>query len=105
MFFGIPIKRGILSSGSLYLSPPLPRERGQAFVEAMIGRLGLSAAEDLRSVSVEALLKDMTDNNVTSLWLQEEPALENWENAEENVQEIMIGDVEYEVREAIDVLL
>jgi hypothetical protein len=101
MFLDPAIKRGILSSGSLYLSPPLPKEKGKAFVDAMVSRIGLTSFEDLCAVPVEVLLKDMSENNVTSLWLQEEAALEKWQNKEENLEALMIGDVEYEVCEFI----
>lgn len=32
------------------------------------------------------------------MWLQEEPELANWETKPEQVEELMIGDTEYEVR-------
>jgi hypothetical protein len=34
------------------------------------------------------------------MWIQEEPELTGWETRPEQVEEVMIGDVEYEVSKA-----
>jgi hypothetical protein len=34
---------------------------------------------------------------MNTMWIQEEPELTGWETRPEQVEEVMIGDVEYEV--------
>lgn len=40
----------------------------------------------------------MKDCNVNTMWIQEEEELEGWSTKPEQVEELMIGDTEYEVR-------
>lgn len=94
---GPPVKRAVLASGSLYLSSPLPIERGNGLIqtlEAKVKRLGQSS---LRSSSVEALIQVLRDSNINTMWIQEEPELLDWETRPEQVEELLIGDTEYEV--------
>jgi hypothetical protein len=39
----------------------------------------------------------MKDCNVNTMWIQEEEELEGWSTKPEQVEELMIGDTEYEV--------
>lgn len=94
---GPPVKRAVLASGSLYLSSPLPIERGNGLIqtlEAKVKRLGQSS---LRSSSVETLIQVLRDSNINTMWIQEEPELLDWETRPEQVEELLIGDTEYEV--------
>lgn len=47
--------------------------------------------------SADSLVQALINCGVTSMWLQEEPDLDDWENRTENIDGIMISDVEYEV--------
>lgn len=51
----------------------------------------------MRSSSVPVLLQALEECKVNTLWIQEEEDLQNWENKPEQVDELMIGDTEYEV--------
>ncbi|KAJ9263780.1 hypothetical protein DTO195F2_2697 [Paecilomyces variotii] len=93
---GPPVKRAVLASGSLYLSSPLPVERGDALIKNLEAKTQEFEGKTLREASVPALLKALTACNVNTMWLQEEAELENWESRPEQVDELMIGDVEYE---------
>ncbi|KAL1852572.1 hypothetical protein Plec18170_005703 [Paecilomyces lecythidis] len=93
---GPPVKRAVLASGSLYLSSPLPVERGDALIENLESKTQEYEGKTLREASVPALLKALTACNVNTMWLQEEPELQNWKSRPEKVDELMIGDVEYE---------
>jgi hypothetical protein len=64
-------------------------------LEAKVQELGQAS---LRESSVPVLIQALKDCNVNTMWIQEEPELENWETKEEQVDELMIGDTEYEVR-------
>ncbi|KAJ3463722.1 hypothetical protein MRS44_008508 [Fusarium solani] len=85
------VRQAILASGSLHLSPPQPLEVGQGLLKRIKNSL------------VQALI----NCGVTSMWLQEGPDLNGWENRTENIDGIMISDVEYESaiwRSGVDLL-
>lgn len=91
------MKRAILASGTLYLSSPLPVQRGNGLIKALEAKVQELDQPSLRESSVPVLIQALKDCNVNTMWIQEEPELENWETKEEQVDELMIGDTEYEV--------
>ena len=64
-------------------------------LEGKVQELGQSS---LREASVPALIKALEECNVNTMWIQEEPELQNWESRPEQIEEVMIGDAEFEVR-------
>ncbi|KAJ1706355.1 carboxylesterase [Aspergillus flavus] len=93
---GPPVKRAVLASGSLYLSSPLPVERGNGLIQALQTKVKELGQPSLREASVSTLVQALKECNVNTMWIQEEPELENWETKPEQVDELMIGDTEYE---------
>ncbi|KAL4864388.1 hypothetical protein BDV12DRAFT_14224 [Aspergillus spectabilis] len=93
---GPPVKRAVLASGSLYLSSPLPVARGDGLVKALEANVQKQGHSSLREASVPALLQALKENNVNTMWIQEDDELAGWETRVEQVDEIMIGDTEYE---------
>ncbi|KAJ5924556.1 Carboxylesterase type B [Penicillium verhagenii] len=93
---GPPVKRAVLASGTLYLSSPLPVERGDGLIKALDAKVQELGQSSLRSSSVPVLIQALKECNVNTMWIQEEPELENWETRPEQVDELMIGDTEYE---------
>lgn len=87
----------MLASGSLYLSSPLPVERGDGLIKALESKVQELGQPSLRQSSVEVLLRALQDCNVNTMWIQEDGEFEDWENKPEQVEEVMIGDTEYEV--------
>jgi carboxylesterase type B len=94
---GPPVQRAILASGSLYLSSPLPVERGDGLIKALEAKVQQAGQSSLREASVASLLKALKESNVNTMWIQEDEELQGWETRMEQVDEIMIGDTEYEV--------
>jgi carboxylesterase type B len=45
---------------------------------------------------VSILLQQLKENNVNTLWIQEESDLTDWKSGLNDVEELLIGDVEYE---------
>lgn len=94
-----PVKRAILMSGTLEMSPPRPLSNEAAIVapiEAKLARIGSS----LRTATAEQIIEALTEANVVSMWLQQspdEPELSEWTRTG-NASSLLIGDVEYEVR-------
>ncbi|CAG8360535.1 unnamed protein product [Penicillium salamii] len=93
---GPPVKRAVMASGSLYLSSPLPLEKGDGLIKALESKVQELGQASLRQSSVPVLIQALEECNVNTMWIQEEPELEGWDTRPEQVNEVMIGDVEYE---------
>ncbi|CAL5873113.1 uncharacterized protein PFLUO_LOCUS7382 [Penicillium psychrofluorescens] len=93
---GPPVKRAVLASGTLYLSSPLPVERGNGLIKTLEANVQELGQPSLRESSVSVLIQALKKCNVNTMWIQEDPELENWETRPEQVEELMIGDTEYE---------
>lgn len=50
----------------------------------------------LSEAPVPILLQSLLENNINPFWIQQEPDLLGWEGRVNDVQELLIGDVEYE---------
>lgn len=97
LFTDTRIKRGILMSGSLYLSPPQSAGRGEVLIEKLSKFVQELEGKSLRDASVSALLRALEDTGTVSMWIQGDRVLGDWERKTENVESLLIGDVEYEV--------
>ncbi|KAF9640419.1 hypothetical protein BFW01_g12225 [Lasiodiplodia theobromae] len=92
-----PVKRAILMSGTLEMSPPRPLSNEATIVapiEAKLARIGSS----LRTATAEQIIEALTEANMVSMWLQQspdEPELSEWTRTG-NASSLLIGDVEYE---------
>ncbi|KAL4898095.1 Alpha/Beta hydrolase protein [Aspergillus ambiguus] len=93
---GPPVKRAVMASGSLYLSSPLPVEKGDALIGVLETKVKELGQPSLRESTVPALVQALKDCNVNTMWIQEEDELQNWSTKPEQVEEVMIGDTEYE---------
>ena len=51
----------------------------------------------LRDASIPILIQALGECNINSMFLQEDSELQDWESRPEMVEELMIGDTEYEV--------
>ncbi|KAJ5770124.1 uncharacterized protein N7511_002175 [Penicillium nucicola] len=92
----LPVKRAVLASGSLYLSSPLPVEKGDGLISLLEEKVRALGQPSLRQSSVPVLIQALKECNVNTMWIQEEPDLADWETRPEQVEELMIGDTEYE---------
>ncbi|KAH2926165.1 hypothetical protein KXW15_002546 [Aspergillus fumigatus] len=93
---GPPVQRAVPASGSLYLSSPLPAERGSVLIKTLESKVQDLGQESLRHSSVECLIRALQECNVNTMWIQEDSEFQDWENKPEQVEELMIGDTEYE---------
>jgi hypothetical protein len=73
-------------------------ERGNGLIKVLEAKVQELGQSSLRESSVPVLIQALKDCNVNTMWIQEEPDLNDWETKEEQVDELMIGDTEYEVR-------
>ncbi|KAF7590640.1 hypothetical protein BBP40_002588 [Aspergillus hancockii] len=93
---GPPVKRAVLASGSLYLSSPLPVERGDSLIRTLEEKVKELGQPSLRQAPFPTLIQALEECNVNTMWIQEEPELKDWETRPEQLDELMIGDTEYE---------
>jgi hypothetical protein len=84
-------------SGSLNLSPALPLERGKGLIDPLTKKTRERDGCELKDAPVEVLLRHQRESGIASVWLQAADGLEDWGSRMEGVQELMIGDCEYEV--------
>jgi len=98
MLTGAPVQSAILMSGSLFLSPPLPRALGDKLIERLEDAVRKDEGKSLRTAAASALIRAVEACGIKSMWLQDEPDFHGWQDRSEVVQSLMIGDVEYEVR-------
>lgn len=94
---GVKVKRGVLMSGSLHLSPPQPAARSQAFpVDPLLKRVQERGYKSLKEAPVDVLLQGLAEIPVPSVFMQEDTNLQDWPNKTGEVEELLIGDCEYE---------
>lgn len=94
---GPPVRRAILMSGSLYLTSPMAHSLGKGILQACELRAQELEGKSLRDCSQKIFKQILTENNLSRCWMQEENILANWETKAEQVEELMIGDTEFEV--------
>lgn len=76
-------------------------ERGNGLIKTLEAKVQELGQPSLRESSVPVLIQALKDCKVNTMWIQEEPELANWESMPEQVEEVMIGDTEYEVLQLI----
>jgi len=72
--------------------------RGDGLIKTLEAKVQELGQTSLRESSVPMLIQALKECNVNTMWIQEEPELANWETRPEQVEELMIGDTEYDVR-------
>ncbi|KAJ5256843.1 Carboxylesterase type B [Penicillium angulare] len=76
----------VYTHAHLITGPPVKRE----------SKVQELARSSLKSCSVPVLIQALKECNVNTMWIQADADLEDWENRPEQVDELMIGDTEYE---------
>ncbi|KAI1776939.1 Alpha/Beta hydrolase protein [Hypoxylon cercidicola] len=97
------IKRAILQSGSLYLTPPAPQAVGKVVMQELAY---LTGSDDLKSIPAEALLAGLGKLGFQNWWLHEEedifcPGTQNMDwpvSGGPDLEAILIGDCQWESR-------
>jgi carboxylesterase type B len=94
---GAPVKRGILMSGSLYMSPPQPEARAKTMlIDPVLDKLKAKGYTSLGEAPVQAILEAQAEIPIPSVFLQDEKCFANWQENTSNIDELMIGDCEFE---------
>ncbi len=52
----------------------------------------------LQTAPAELVVQALKELGITSMWLQMDEELQDWERGVEHVEELMLGDCEFEVR-------
>lgn len=92
-------KQYIISSGSLFLSPPQPAENVARLRHAVSEKLQtLDPNLSLASASASQLVEAIGLAGIQSWFLQWEERLDGWQKANGNIQRVLLSDVQKEVR-------
>lgn len=86
-----------MMSGSLALSPPLPRDFGKGMLEQLQKRAQELEGKSIRDCSKAVLKQLLNEFNLSRIWLQDEEALRDWQSRPLQARELMLGDTEFEV--------
>lgn len=79
----------------------MPAARGEWLIKTVEAKVQALGALSLREASVPVLVQALGECNINSMFLQEDLELQDWESRQEQVEGLMIGDTEFEVR-AVD---
>ncbi|TKX25285.1 hypothetical protein C1H76_2518 [Elsinoe australis] len=93
LVLGAEVRKCALMSGSLWMSGPRPDEMGEKAVRAPVRN---RVEGGLEGASVEDLVRAQREAGVVSVFLQEEEGLKDWKTSTGRVEELVIGDCEYE---------
>lgn len=91
-----PASQFILSSGTLYLSPPQPRAKASAMRDRLRSHVEQLGPFTLENAPVSVLVEALELSGIQSWFIQEEEGLKNWENASWS-QRLLLSDVQDEV--------
>lgn len=93
-----PVQQYILSSGTLYLSPPQPPKSVQALRDAVLKQVKtINPLLELDTASVNEITEAVKLSGLQSFFLEWEEQFEHWQNKSIKSKRIMLGDVDKEV--------
>ena len=93
----VPAHQFILSSGSLYLSPPQLRKNASGLRQTVLNHLKGLGDFDLHTAPASKIIEAVTQSRIRSWFLLMEPRLEGWENTTRSAQRLFLSDVQKEV--------
>ncbi|CVK96624.1 related to carboxylesterase [Fusarium mangiferae] len=92
-----PVQQYILSSGTLYLSPPQSPKSVQTLRDAVLKQVkAINPLLDLDTASVDEITKAVRHSGLQSFCLEWEEQFEDWQNSSLESKRIMLGDVNKE---------
>lgn len=80
----------------------MPHSLGEGMLQVCEARAQELEGKSLRHCSQKAFKQILAENNLSRCWMQEEDILADWEAKAEKVEELMIGDTEFEVVPKLD---
>ncbi|KAF4990272.1 hypothetical protein FGRMN_8580 [Fusarium graminum] len=94
---GAPVKQVILSSGSLFLSPPQPRQKILALRDVVAKQLqDLDPVLDLEVAPANKIVEAIKLAGLQSFFLEWEERLESWQTRTGNSDRLLVSDVQKE---------
>lgn len=94
---GAKVKRGVLMSGSLYMSGPQPEARAKSgIIDPVLANIRAKGYDSLEEAPISALLEAQLEVPILSVFLQQEPELEHWQAKTGEIEELVVGDCEFE---------
>ncbi|KAF5680029.1 carboxylesterase [Fusarium heterosporum] len=94
---GSPVKQVILSSGSLFLSPPQPRQKISALRDVVAKKLqDIDPVLDLEIAPANRVIEAIKLAGLQSFFLEWEERLEGWQTRKGNSDRLLLSDVQKE---------
>ncbi|KAF9871486.1 FAD binding domain-containing protein [Colletotrichum karsti] len=93
---GAPARQVILSSGSLQLSPPQPRDRAAFMRSTLNNCLETLGDFDISTAPAEIMVQALEMSGIQSWFLQMEPSLEGWQEVPGGAERVLVSDVQNE---------
>jgi carboxylesterase type B len=97
MVMKVPMRQFILSSGSLYLSPPQPQEKAKALRNMVKEKLREFSDLPLKHSPVPELIEAVKRSGIQSCCLQADHQLQNWHQNTGIAQRLLVSDMTNEV--------
>lgn len=93
----VPVRQFVLSSGSLYLSPPQPQEKARDLRNTVKEKLQEFSDLTLKDSPVSELIEAVKRSGIQSWFLQSDHQLQNWRDTTGISQRLLVSDVTNEV--------
>jgi carboxylesterase type B len=71
-------------------------ERGASLISSLSKKIEEQHHVSLSDAPVSSILQQLADSNINTLYIQQEPDLQGWEDRTTQLPDLLIGDVEYE---------
>jgi hypothetical protein len=95
---GAPARQVILSSGSLFLSPPQPRQKISALQGVVLKQLqSINKNLNLENAPASKLIEAVKLSNLQSFFLEWEERFDGWQTKIGNAEKLLLSDVQKEV--------
>ncbi|KAH6993151.1 Alpha/Beta hydrolase protein [Fusarium venenatum] len=94
-----PVNQFILSSGSLFLSPPQPPQAVSALRDKVSKQFqGIDATVDLETAPVDKIVEAVKQSGLQSFFLEWEDRFDGWQTSTGEAGALLLSDVQKEVR-------
>lgn len=95
---GAPARQVILSSGSLFLSPPHPRQKISALQGIVLKQLqSIDKNLNLKNAPTSKVVEAVKLCNLQSFFLEWEDRFDGWQTKIGNAERLLLSDVQREV--------
>lgn len=94
---GVKVKRAIMMSGSFYMSPPRSETDAKRLViDRVLDKVQEKGYSSLKDAPVDVVVQSQAEIPIASVFMQQEECFTEWQTKTGNMEDIMVGDCEFE---------